>query len=608
MQRPRRRKASGARRALTVLGLLTLGTAGVLLAATADISGSTVTFPGLKKWFGPAKSTVLTHKVAKADLAITVKEKGQLESANNLEAKCEVEGQTTIISILPEGTRVVKDQLVCELDSAAKVDELTNQRIATERAKADKDNAVKTWEVAEIDVNEYKLGTYPQELKTVEGEIKLAQSELTRAEDRLEWSNRMLNLGYISQAQNLSDQYALQQAEFKEAQARQKKDVLQEYTYEKQLKTLQGNVEKALADKLAKEQTFQLETEKEDKLSRMIEKCQIFAPGNGIVVYHQEQGRFGAQEGPSVQEGATVRERQIIFKLPDIDNMQVNTKVHESMVNKVKKGLSCKVRVDAFPNNRLEGEVIEVKPLPDPTSFFSSDIKVYTTLVRIKNGNEGLRPGMSAETEILIAKLPGVLSVPVQAIVEYGGKSHVWVRKADGTWANTIIGVGLSNTKYVEVKEGLAENDLVTLDPRAVMTETERQLIAGAGGDDSKKDGADSKEWSAEDAAKAKAAGNGKAGAPGAEAKKKGGRGGMGGMTWMRGVMSKVSEEDRAKVFTGSDDERKEILKKAGATDEQIKQLEEARANMPAGGFGGGPPGGGGGGPGGGGGGGGPRP
>src|SRR5690606_8579737 len=119
--------------------------------------------------------------------------------------------------------------------------------------------------------------------KTIQGEIKLAQSELERAKDRLAWSDEMLALGYVSQAAYLGDKYDLQRAEFNLQQAEKKLEVLKQYTYDKQIKSLEGDVEKAKADELAKQSTFELEKEKEEKLRRMIEKCKIYAPGNGIV-------------------------------------------------------------------------------------------------------------------------------------------------------------------------------------------------------------------------------------------------------------------------------------------------------------------------------------
>ena len=123
-------------------------------------------------------------------LRVTVVERGSLESSHNEDVICEVEGQTTIITILPEGSRVTKGQLVCELDSSPLNDNLINQKITTQGAESSYQNAMLTRQVAEIAVNEYREGIYKQEMQTALGEIALAESDLKRAEDRLEWPRR----------------------------------------------------------------------------------------------------------------------------------------------------------------------------------------------------------------------------------------------------------------------------------------------------------------------------------------------------------------------------------------------------------------------------------
>ena len=87
---------------------------------------------------------------------------------------------------------------------------------------------------------------------------------------------------------------------------------------------------------------------------------------------------FGSNQ-PQIEEGATVRERQKIISIPDISQMQVNAKVHESLIDKISPEHQGQIRVDAFADQQLTGTVIDVAPLPDPGNFFSSDIKVYTT-------------------------------------------------------------------------------------------------------------------------------------------------------------------------------------------------------------------------------------
>jgi hypothetical protein len=300
--------------------------------------------------------------------------------------------------------------------------------------------------------------------------------------------------------------------------------------------------------------------------------------------------------------------------------MQVNTKVHESMVDRIRPGLKARIRVDAFPQNQLDGTVKSIQPLPDPNNFFSSDIKVYTTIVTIDNGHSGLRPGMTAQVEILVSQLDDVLSVPVQAILQFKGKEYVYVRTPAGP-VRKEVKLGTSNDKLIEVKEGLTSGEEVALSPGILMSDAEKREAFSV----SVKGGGKG-EWSAE-AIKAGNVSPGAiaAGAEGAAKKdgeaKKGARKGAGGGGMMGGMdpaltalFQKVPAEDRRAMFTGTAEERAAILKKAGATDDQISKLETAmaqmRERMQSGGFGGGGPGGpGGGGPGGpGGGGGGPRP
>src|SRR5205823_5357930 len=142
----------------------------------------------------------------------------------------------------------VKGQLVCELDSAALRDELVNQEIATQRARADRDRGRLSREVAEIAVTEYRDGTSPEQVQEAESQAKLAESALLRDRERLEWSDRMLAIGYVSRAQNQSDRLALEQSEYAQRAAATRLDVLRRYTGVRTLKELQAEVEKSRTD------------------------------------------------------------------------------------------------------------------------------------------------------------------------------------------------------------------------------------------------------------------------------------------------------------------------------------------------------------------------
>jgi HlyD family secretion protein len=127
-----------------------------------------------------------------------------------------------------------------------------DRRLAIARARAAYLNAQLTRQVAEIALVEYQEGIYKQDKGTLQGEIALAESDRKRAEDRLEWSRKMHARGFVSQAQFTSDKLSVDRAAFSTEQAKTKLDVLEKYTFNKTIKELQSEVEKARAAELAR--------------------------------------------------------------------------------------------------------------------------------------------------------------------------------------------------------------------------------------------------------------------------------------------------------------------------------------------------------------------
>jgi len=579
-----------------------LGAGGVVVYSNPGMSKP------IKGFFSSGSNDVITYTVRAMALAQTVVERGSLESQKNEDVYCLVEGQTTIISIKAEGSQVAKGELVCELDSASLRDQLVNQQITTKSAAANFENAKLTREVAEIAVIEYVEGIYVQDLQTVEGEIKLAESDLSRSEDRVDWARRMYDKGYVSMAQKVSEELALKKARFTLEQSQSKRKVLVDYTRQKTIKELKSEVEKARSDELAKKATYELELSKEKKLEKQIASCRLVAPNDGLVVYANDPNRAFGSNQPHIEEGATVRERQKIFSLPDINRMQVNTKVHESQIDKIAPNMKAKILVEAFADQKLNGTIVDVQPLPDPTSFFSSDIKVYTTHVKIDDSLKGLRPGMNAQVEILVDRRDSVLAVPINAILQFDGKDHV-TKRIDDRYERTVVDLGPSNERFVQVTKGVSEGDVVVLNPKSLMSEDEVRETFGSGSKTAKKDwgeggpapAAGKAEGSPTTTAgpgaadKKTAAPGGKAGEAGkakAKAKGKGARGNR------PPFMAKIPQTEMRKLFTASEEEKMEILKKAGLTPEEIQQYQQFAEQMKArfqngGGFGAGRPGGG---------------
>ncbi len=435
-------------------------------------------------------------EVRKGEFKFSVAAPGSIEAARRLDMLCQIKGLTTIMTIVPEGSRVKKGDLVCELDSSLLRDQLTNQKIYTLSAEAAYQNAKLARELAQLSVKEYEEGTYPLDRATILGEIKLAESAVQKASAELERTRRarqwlsntrsrkeaatgssdiLAELDVENRIASIEQSRMREQFSVEKAQGRL--NLLDKYTKDRMIRDLTVKVEERMAVELAKEQVLRLERDKESSLEKQIVNSKLNAPGDGLVVYADDPPRMGGGP-PQIEAGATVRERQLIFTIFDIDGpKQVNARAPEATVDRLLPGQKARIEVEAFPGETLSGEVIEVAPRPDPTRFLSSDIKVYTTKIRIDGIVRKLRPGMTARVEILVLEHENALRVPAEAVLQYDGKAHVAVKKPDGGFEWRDVTLGAYNGAEVEVKHGINPGEHVALDPAHLLTVYQRQRV-----------------------------------------------------------------------------------------------------------------------------------
>ena len=416
-------------------------------------------------------SRVLTHEVQREDLLITVTEEGNVESASNIEVKCQVAGGSSILWIVEDGKQVKEGEKLVELDSSALEDQINTQRIAFEKARATKIQSEKNFAVAKISVTEYLEGTYKQLLQDAEALITIAEENLRAAKNSQDHSEKMFRKGYVSELDLEGAKFAVERAKLELGSANTAKQVLEKFTKEKTLEDLRSQRDNAEAQMNSDASAFELEQTRLQRLEDQLKNCTIMAPQDGMVVYANERsGRFG-QTTAAIEEGAAIRERQTILRLPDLEQMQVKVNVHESKVDQVQPGMRARIRI---LNNEFTGSVTSVANQPEPTSFFSGNVKEYATYVRVTDTSDTLRPGMTAEVEILIAHLKNVTTLPVASVVERRGKYMAWVQEDKGPQPRPLL-IGLSNDEFVEVKDGVAVGDKALLNPRAVV-EDAREL------------------------------------------------------------------------------------------------------------------------------------
>jgi multidrug resistance efflux pump len=406
----------------------------------------------------------LTHTVHRGDLVITVTEDGNVESAANIDIRCQVAGGATIKKIVLDGTIVKQGEELVELDSSAIDEQILTQKIAYEKARAVRDQALNDLQAAKISLREYVEGTFVKDLQTADANITVAQENLRSAQNTLDYTEKMFRKGYVTQLQQEAQEFAVKRAGLDLDLAQTAKKVLQEFTFAKMKNDLEALVATSEAKAKSEQAAFELEESKLKRLETQKINCIITAPQSGMVVYANESsgGRFGgSSDRPKIEEGATVRESQVILRVPDLAQMQVKVTVHESKVESLRVGMPASIRIQ---NRKLTGYVTSIANQPETTSMFSAGVKEYATYVRIDGEQTDLKPGMTAEVVILIDERKNVLTAPVQCVIEQRGKFYCW-RIVDGQPAKTQVALGAGDDRQIEVREGLADGDVILQSP-----------------------------------------------------------------------------------------------------------------------------------------------
>ena len=443
----------------------------LLIVVAAIIGGVTYGRTFLEGLDDEATTDISTYTVEKGELLVTVTEDGNVESAKNVDIKCKVAGGSAILWIIDDGSQVQKGEKIIELDASSLEDQINTQLIAFNKAKTTVIQAEKDFEVAKISVKEYIEGTFVKELEDAETQITIAEENLRSSKNTLEYSEKIFQRGYISELELESQQFAVKRAQLELNSAKTAKKVLEEFTKEKTLQDLNSQVETTKATMDSERAAFDLEEGKLERLKTQLENCTIVAPQNGMVVFANERGgRFG-QQNATIEEGAAVRDRQTLVRLPDLATMQVKVNVHETKVEDVEPGMRARVVIQG---RDLQGQVVSVANQPEATSFFQGNVKEYATIVRIDGTAEDLKPGMTAEVEILIAHLNDVNFVPVSCVVELRGEYFVWVQPENGSPEQRKVELGVTNDQFVEIKSGLDVGEQVVRNPRAFAEEVNR--------------------------------------------------------------------------------------------------------------------------------------
>lgn len=448
----------------------------ILLVAVLAIAAIT----GGVLWYRSYTSTdkisnLALHKVGREDFELTITERGELEAAGVTEVRSEVKTQNqpglAILRVVAEGTHVQAGDFLVELDSSALEAERTLQQNVVNLAEATEVETRNLYETALIAKQEYIEGTYIQERTTIEGEIFVAEENLNRAREYYQFSQKLAAKGHINELQLEADKFAVEKSEKELEAAKTKLHVLDEYTKPKMIKQLDSDIVITEAKWGSAKKSYELEVKTLKEIEDQIAKCTIYAPKDGVVIYANDRDRHGNEDW-IVEEGAEVRERQVIFRLPDSSDMRVEVKVNEALVQYVQAGLPATIRPIGMDGAELYGQVTSVSRYAEPGNWRKADVKEYKAYVSIDDEPEGLRSGMTASVTVKCDYVPDCIQIPVQAVLPHGDDFYCLLREG-GDWVPQKLKVGPTNTEFFVVEEGVNEGDQISLNPRQYLASVE---------------------------------------------------------------------------------------------------------------------------------------
>jgi multidrug efflux pump subunit AcrA (membrane-fusion protein) len=393
---------------------------------------------------GKEDLSVLFTEVKKGDFEVVVTTTGELQAEVSLDIKAP-EGLSSrnmrfggikIQDLVPEGTEVKEGDYVATLDRSSVdntlKDELDRQeQLETELLKKQLDTTISLANLRDDILN----------LK-----FNLEEAEITLEQSKYEPPTT------IRQARITLDKA--------------------ERSYEQAVSNYDLKVRQARADIKDTELQLTKQRRKVEEMQSIIQKFEIIAPADGMVIYKREWGGAKRKVGSEVNAWDPV-----VATLPDLSSMISKTYVNEIDVSKVKAGQKVRLSVDAFPDKTYTGTVVSVANIGEQLP--NTDAKVFEVITKVDGSDPILRPSMTTGNQIITKTFTDVIYIPLETVFATAD-SIPFVYKKDGS--RQVVMLGESNENDVIVEQGLEKGDKLYL---TIPEESEKfkmqgeELIAG---------------------------------------------------------------------------------------------------------------------------------
>jgi HlyD family secretion protein len=465
---------------------------------------------GTYAWYATRSSSPLKNahsvtKVQRKDLLIKIIETGTLNARESHKLRVDVNHDVKIEEIVPEGTRVEAGDIVIKLSQREieqDIERLTVECEGEEKAirVAEGDLAVQTItntnkiqkarsdkSLAEAGLEKYRELEGPKLSKEFSVKVADARSKWEDARKKLEELTEKKESELFSdetQEKQLSKEieaaiHTLGSAQMSLDSAILDQKIFELYTYPAELTKRKVDLKTASIGLkqehvIAEAALIAKETEVARKRSSLKQKqiqlkkaCEdqakltLKAPATGLVAYGDPARMHYEQQNP-IRVGGTYWQGMVLATIPDTSAFDVLLMIGEEYRSRLQEGQEATVTLDAVEGAVFTGEILSISNMATPRVRWDPESpKVYEVKVALSGSRPDITPGMTAKTEILVDRLQGVLTLPLDAVHYQEGKAFCFV---DGdSPQRREIEVGPGTYDEVSIRSGLSEGERILL-------------------------------------------------------------------------------------------------------------------------------------------------
>ncbi len=376
----------------------------------------------------------------------TVSGTGTLEPLRTLELGFDVSG--TIIQLASVGDKVKVGDVIAKLDTTSFERSLRDAEFALEKAKGSRESTASSQTDSQMGLQE--------SIKSAQLSVQDAEREVQRTKTDLDLKQQLQAVGSESAetVKTAQDSYnraldTLTKANLN-LQTLQESQGLKANSYEQDLRSADLSIQAA---------ELGLERAQED-----LAATTLLAPFAGVIA------------SLTVTEGNNVSANASVLSLIDDSQVKLAAQIDETEIASIALGLTADVSLDAVPNQTFSGTVTTISPI----ARIVSNIPIFDVTITLDNSQGLMRPGMTAEAEVLIQEVDSTISVPSRSLQSVRNRSYVQIKGDDGAFklqpVKVITTSGLNTIVQADVAPGTE-----VLFPEDPASQTNTQTTSGSG-------------------------------------------------------------------------------------------------------------------------------